>query len=86
MTPKVEDYPERVIGAAHPQLGTDVEIMVDQGGPMVVRRAACRVVTVKCGDRIQVAVMGGLDDNLAASLHGTPFEDLMSPEPMLGAI
>jgi diaminopimelate decarboxylase len=72
----IEEYAERTVAAVHRHLGTDVELMVEPGRSMV---APCgvtlyRVVTVKHGVRMHVAVDGGMGDNLEVSLYGQAFE------------
>jgi diaminopimelate decarboxylase len=74
--PSIEEYAERTVAAVHRHLGPDVELMVEPGRSMV---APCgvtiyRVVTVKRGPRIHVAVDGGMGDNLEVALYGQAFE------------
>lgn len=74
--PTVEEYADRMVAAVHRHLGTDVELLVEPGRSMVARSGITlyRVVTVKRGVRLHVAVDGGMGDNLEVSLYGQPFE------------
>lgn len=73
---RVEDWAERLVAAAHRNLGTDIRIMVEPGRSMVARSQVTlyRVVTIKRGRRVHVAVDGGMGDNLEPSLYGQRFE------------
>ena len=74
--PTVEEYVDRLVGAVHRHLGTDVELMIEPGRSMVGPNGITvyRVTTVKRGVRTLVAVDGGMGDNLEASLYGQPFD------------
>ena len=74
--PTVEEYVDRLVGAAHRHLGADVELMIEPGRSMVGPNGITvyRVTTVKRGVRTHVAVDGGMGDNLEASLYGQPFD------------
>ena len=74
--PTVEEYVDRLVGAVHRHLGTDVELMIEPGRSMVGPNGITvyRVTTVKRGVRTHVAVDGGMGDNLEASLYGQPFD------------
>jgi diaminopimelate decarboxylase len=73
--PSVQQYAERVVSAVHRYLGEDVELLVEPGRSMVARSqlTVYRVVTVKRGPRVHVAVDGGMGDNLEVALYGQPF-------------
>ncbi|MGH8962851.1 MAG: diaminopimelate decarboxylase [Jatrophihabitantaceae bacterium] len=72
----VEEYADRVVGAVHRHLGQDVELLVEPGRSIIARSqlTVYRVVTVKRGTRVHVAVDGGMGDNLEVALYGQPFE------------
>jgi diaminopimelate decarboxylase len=74
--PSVEEYVDRLVGAVHRHLGTDVEVLLEPGRSMVGPNGITvyRVVTVKRGVRTHVAVDGGMADNLEVALYGQPFE------------
>ena len=74
--PSVEEYVDRLVGAVHRHLGTDVEVLLEPGRSMVGPNGVTvyRVVTVKRGARTHVAVDGGMADNLEVALYGQPFE------------
>jgi len=74
--PTVEEYVDRLVGAVHRHLGTDVELMIEPGRSMVGPNGITvyRVTTVKRGVRTHVAVDGGMGDNLEVSLYGQPFD------------
>ncbi len=78
-SPSVGEYVSRLVGAAHRELGRDIEIMIEPGRSMVARAGITlyRVVTVKRGGRCHVAVDGGMGDNLDASLYGQRFAPLI---------
>lgn len=67
---------DRLVGAVHRHLGTDVEVLLEPGRSMVGPNGVTvyRVVTVKRGVRTHVAVDGGMADNLEVALYGQPFE------------
>lgn len=74
--PHVEEYADRMIDAVHRHLGADVRVMVEPGRSMIAPNGITvyRVVTVKHGPRVHVAVDGGMGDNLEVALYGQPFE------------
>ncbi|MGH3471891.1 MAG: diaminopimelate decarboxylase [Nocardioidaceae bacterium] len=74
--PDVEEYADRLVSAVHRFLGADVRLMVEPGRSMVAPNGVTvyRVVTVKHGARVHVAVDGGMGDNLEVALYGQPFE------------
>lgn len=73
--PSVEEYAERLVTAAHRHLGRDVELLVEPGRSLVAQSmlTCYRVVTVKRGERVHVAVDGGMSDTLEVSLYGQEF-------------
>ena len=77
--PSVDEYAERLVGAAHKYLGEDVALLVEPGRSMVARAGLTlyRVVTVKRAGRLHVAVDGGMGDNLEHSLYGQRFSPLV---------
>jgi diaminopimelate decarboxylase len=77
--PSVDEYAERLVGAAHKHLGEDIELLVEPGRSMVARAGLTlyRVVTVKRSGRLHVAVDGGMGDNLEHSLYGQRFSPLV---------
>ena len=79
VAPSVDDYAERLVGAAHKHLGEDIEILVEPGRSMVARSGLTlyRVVTVKRAGRLHVAVDGGMGDNLEHSLYRQRFSPLV---------
>jgi diaminopimelate decarboxylase len=79
VAPSVDDYAERLVGAAHKHLGDDIDILVEPGRSMVARAGLTlyRVLTVKHAGRLHVAVDGGMGDNLEHSLYGQRFSPLV---------
>jgi diaminopimelate decarboxylase len=79
VAPSVDDYAERLVGAAHKHLGENFELLVEPGRSMVARAGLTlyRVVTVKRAGRLHVAVDGGMGDNLEHSLYGQRFSPLV---------
>jgi len=79
VVPSVDEYAERLVGAAHKHLGEDIELLVEPGRSMVARAGLTlyRVVTVKRSGRLHVAVDGGMGDNLEHSLYGQRFSPLV---------
>lgn len=73
--PSVEDYLARLVAVAHRQLGNGIEILIEPGRSMVARSGYTiyRVLTVKRGGKLHVAVDGGMGDNLEPSLYGQRF-------------
>jgi diaminopimelate decarboxylase len=80
VVPSVDEYAERLVGAAHKHLGEDVQLLVEPGRSMVARAGLTlyRVVTVKRAGRLYVAVDGGMGDNLEHSLYGQRFSPLVA--------
>jgi diaminopimelate decarboxylase len=79
VAPSVDEYAERLVGAAHKHLGEDIELLVEPGRSIVARAGLTlyRVVTVKRAGRLYVAVDGGMGDNLEHSLYGQRFSPLV---------
>ena len=74
--PSVDEYAERTVRAVHRHLGTDVELLVEPGRSLVAHSCltAYRVVTVKRGAAVHVAVDGGMSDNTEPAGYGTRLE------------
>ncbi|MFF8847575.1 diaminopimelate decarboxylase [Streptomyces sp. NPDC015127] len=74
--PSVEEYLDTLVGAAHRVLPSDAEIIIEPGRSMVAEAGVTlyRVVTVKHGEPVFVAVDGGMGDNLEVALYGQRFE------------
>ena len=79
LAPGIDDYLDRLVAAAHHQLGTDVELIVEPGRSLVGPAGVTlyRVVTVKQAGQLHVAVDGGMGDNLEHSLYGQRFTPLV---------
>jgi len=77
--PSVDRYVGLLVGAAHRQLGEDIEILIEPGRSVVAASGVTlyRVVTVKRSERVHVAVDGGMGDNLEPSLYGQRFSPLV---------
>jgi diaminopimelate decarboxylase len=74
--PSVEDYAERLIGAARGLLPPGCRIIVEPGRSLVARAGVTvyRVVSVKRASRTFVAVDGGMGDNLEPMMYDTRYE------------
>jgi diaminopimelate decarboxylase len=79
VAPSIDDYAGRLVAAAHAQLGTDIDLLVEPGRSLVAPTGATlyRVLTVKQTGRLHVAVDGGMGDNLEPSLYGQRFTPLV---------
>jgi len=79
VAPSVDEYAERLVGAAHKHLGDNIDILIEPGRSMVATAGLTlyRVVTVKRAGRLHVAVDGGMGDNLEHSLYGKRFAPLV---------
>jgi diaminopimelate decarboxylase len=77
--PQIEEYIGRLVDAAHRHLGTGIEILIEPGRSLVAPAGVTlyRVVTVKRGRKIHVAVDGGMGDNLDGPLYGQRFTPLV---------
>jgi diaminopimelate decarboxylase len=77
--PSVDEYAERLVGAAHKHLGSDIEILIEPGRSMVARAGLTlyRVVTVKQAGALHVAVDGGMGDSLEYPLYGQRYTPLV---------
>jgi diaminopimelate decarboxylase len=75
----IDEYAQRLVDAVHQNLGSDVEILIEPGRSVVapVMVTVYRVVTVKRGTRVHVAVDGGMGDNLEPALYGQRFAPLV---------
>ena len=78
--PSIGAYAERLVAAAHRHLGTGIELLVEPGRSVTAPTGVTlyRVVTVKRGGRVHVAVDGGMGDNLEHSLYGQRFTPLVA--------
>jgi diaminopimelate decarboxylase len=74
--PSLEAYADAVTGAVRRRLGTDVRLLVEPGRSLVATSCLTvyRVVTVKRGAKVHVAVDGGMSDNLEPSGYGALIE------------
>lgn len=74
--PTVEDYLDTITHAARRVLPGDARLLIEPGRSLVAESGVTlyRVVTVKRGRRVIVAVDGGMSDNLEVSLYGQRFE------------
>jgi diaminopimelate decarboxylase len=79
VVPSINDYAERLVSAAHKQIGLNIDLVVEPGRSIVASAGLTlyRVVTVKKAARIHVAVDGGMGDNLEHSLYGQCFTPLI---------
>ena len=77
--PGIAEYAGRLTAAARRQLWAGAEILVEPGRSLVAPAGLTlyRVVTVKRGGRLHVAVDGGMGDNLEPSLYGQRFSPLV---------
>jgi len=75
----ITEYIERLVAVAHRYLGESIEILIEPGRSIVAPAGVTlyRVVTVKRGTRVHVAVDGGMGDNLEPSLYGQGFTPLV---------
>jgi diaminopimelate decarboxylase len=74
--PSVGDYLDALVGAAHEHLPAESELLIEPGRSMVASAGTTiyRVITVKRGTVIFVAVDGGMGDNLDVALFDQRFE------------
>jgi diaminopimelate decarboxylase len=77
--PGIDDYLDRLVGAAHHHLGTDIELVVEPGRSLVAPAGMTlyRVLTMKQAGPLHVAIDGGMGDNLEHSLYGQRFTPLV---------
>ena len=75
----IDQYAERLTAAARRYLGDGIDLLIEPGRSLVapVGVTLYRVVTVKRGGRVHVAVDGGMGDNLEPSLYGQRFAPLV---------
>jgi diaminopimelate decarboxylase len=89
IAPEVQEYAERLVGAARKHLGEEIELLVEPGRSLVARAGLTlyRVLTVKQAGKLHVAVDGGMGDNLEGPLYGQRFTPLVvgrwDAEPVL---
>ena len=82
--PTVDEYLDIVTQAAEQHLPGTAELWIEPGRSLVARSSVTlyRVVTVKSGDPIFVAVDGGIADNFEASRYvGTWFDAVVADRP-----
>ena len=74
--PTIAEYLDVLIAAAREHLPPDAQIIIEPGRSMVATSAATiyRVITIKRGQTIFVAVDGGMGDNLEVALFDQRFE------------
>ncbi len=78
--PTVDEYLDRLVGAAHEYLPTSAKLLIEPGRATVARAGvtAYRVVVVKQTGRRFVAVDGGLADQLEIAMTGQRFEAVLA--------
>jgi diaminopimelate decarboxylase len=74
--PSPEEWVDAVVGAVAEHLGPGRRILLEPGRALVANAGVTlyRVVTVKPGAPLWVAVDGGMSDNLRPMLYGAPFQ------------
>ena len=74
--PSLEDWVDAIVGAVTEHLGPGKRILIEPGRALVANAGVTlyRVVTVKPGPPIWVAVDGGMSDNLRPMLYGARYE------------
>ena len=74
--PTIAEYLDVLIAAAREHLPPDAQIIIEPGRSMVATSAATiyRVITIKRGQTMFVAVDGGMGDNLEVALFDQRFE------------
>jgi diaminopimelate decarboxylase len=77
--PGIGEYAETVVAAAHRQLGTGIEMLIEPGRSLVAPAALTlyRVVTTKQAGKLHIAVDGGMGDSLEYSLYRQRFTPLL---------
>ena len=78
--PSVDEYLDRLVGAAEAHLPADATLMIEPGRSAVARAGltAYRVVVVKRSGRHFVAVDGGMADQLEIALTGQRFSAVLA--------
>jgi diaminopimelate decarboxylase len=79
VAPAIDDYLDRLVGAAHRHLGTDAELIIEPGRSLVAPAGVTlyRILTTKRAGKLHIAVDGGMGDNLEFSLYGQRFTPLV---------
>ncbi|PSM45383.1 diaminopimelate decarboxylase [Streptomyces dioscori] len=74
--PEPEEWIGAIIDTARRHLPHSARLMIEPGRSLVARSGVTlyRVVNVKRGDRVTVAVDGGMADNMEVALYGQRFE------------
>ncbi|MGW6007318.1 diaminopimelate decarboxylase [Streptomyces sp. NPDC055210] len=74
--PEPEEWIGAVVDTARRHLPGSARLMIEPGRSLVARSGVTlyRVVNVKRGDRVTVAVDGGMADNMEVALYGQRFE------------
>jgi diaminopimelate decarboxylase len=82
--PKVEEYVEAVVSAAHEWLGPDKRLLFEPGRALVANSTVTvyTVETVKRNVSTWVAVDGGMSDNLRPMLYGARYQAVMADRPL----
>jgi diaminopimelate decarboxylase len=81
--PSIEDYAEAVVRGVHDVLGPARRIVVEPGRSLTANAGVTlySVVTVKSGATTDVAVNGGMSDNLRPMLYGAAYEAALADRP-----
>jgi diaminopimelate decarboxylase len=84
--PRVEDYVDAVVEAAHAELGRGVRLLLEPGRALVANSTVTlyTVQTVKRNVSTWVAVDGGMSDNLRPMLYDAHYEALIADRPLAG--
>ncbi|MFE1794733.1 diaminopimelate decarboxylase [Streptomyces sp. NPDC059517] len=74
--PEPEEWIGAVVDTARRHLPASARLMIEPGRSLVARSGVTlyRVVNVKRGDRVTIAVDGGMADNMEVALYGQRFE------------
>ncbi len=84
--PKVENYIDAVVSAAHEWLGVDKRLLFEPGRALVANSAVTvyTVQTVKRNISTWVSVDGGMSDNLRPMLYGATYHAVVADRPLAG--
>ncbi len=85
--PRLEEYVEAIVGAAHQSLGPGKRLLFEPGRVLVANSTVTlyTVQSVKRNVSTWVAVDGGMSDNLRPMLYGAGYEAAIAQRPMAGA-
>ena len=85
--PRIEDYVEVMVNAAHEWLGPDKRLLFEPGRSLVANSmvTAYTVQTVKRNVSTWVAVDGGMSDNLRPMLYGAIYHAVVADRPLAPA-